>query len=191
MPKLASAQIRIDEKGFTQESPFSAISGLRKARSDALDKMAHTNLSGAVSGKELAAVASASSAVLALCGLGTDYIQYRLGRNANTQFWYAVASGVFAVGTAGSVVIESAKAMGLTSVMLSNYKSNIVENGDSGHSNVDLKKVLDEVRSELAGGLHRYNFALLLPNGTTSEKLIQFRHLQAAVLEMNNACAFF
>ena len=191
MPKLSSAQIRIDEKASKDDARFKAIGSLRETRDKALDTMADTNLKGAVSGKELAAVASASSAVLALCGLGTDYIQYRLGRNANTQFWYAVASGVFAVGTAGTVVIESAKAMGLTSVMLSNYKSNIVENGDSGHSNVDLKKVLDEVRSELAGGLHRYNFALLLPNGTTSDKLTQFRHLQAAVLEMNNACAFF
>ncbi len=76
-------------------------------------------------------------------------------------------------------------------LLASQYKTDIIENGDSGHSNQDLKLILADIRQELATGIRNYNQALLMPSISQPEKLSQYRHLQAAMFEMNNACAYF
>ena len=189
-PRLASIHIRIDDKTMA-EPGFTDTFKIREARNNAMTKLAETNLRGSISGSELKAVVTAVNAVNNVCALGTDYIQYRINKNSKSQFWINIVTGFFGVTTAAAPVVATAKAAGIAGLLASNYKSDILTNGDTGHSNAELKKVLEDVRIELASGTQNYNRALLMPNTSTQEQLSQYRHLQAAVSEMNAACAYF
>lgn len=194
MPKLASMQIRVDSLAEVigsngRATPFAGIVGLRAERDNAITKVAGTELKGNVSATELGHLADAVLKINQVCNLGTDYIQHRLQRNSSHQFLTGLFVGLFATVGVAAPVISSAKVGGVAALLASQYKTDIIENGDSGHSNQDLKLILADIRQELATGIRNYNQALLMPSISQPEKLSQYRHLQAAMFEMNNACA--
>lgn len=187
-PRLASMQLRISDKKFPQ---IEQIATARTKRDAAIKEVLSKDLKGGLNANELKPIADATAAIFEVCNIGSDYIQYRLEKNGKGLGWLSFFSGVFAAGTATTAVINSAKGLGLSTAALQSYKSGVVENGDSGHNNTELKKIQDDVKFELAAGISNYNKALLMPSISSVEKTNQYRHLQAAVIEMNNACAFF
>ena len=191
LPRLASIRIRIDDNTIKKETAFFDVEHLRSERDAAMRNLATTELRGAANASELGKIAHAVNAVNKVCATGTDYIQLRLQKNSRWQLGLSMLAGVFGAATAAAPVISSAKVAGIAGLLTSNYKTEIVENGDTGHSNAELKKVLDDVRFELASGIQNYNRALLMPIPDDAAKLSQFRHLQAAVFEMHAACAYF
>jgi hypothetical protein len=191
LPRLSSIRIRIDADVLKDNKAFADVVQARADRDYALEKLAATNLRDDVSAGELKHVAAAVNAVNKVCAFGTDYIQLRMQKNSRWQLGLGLLSGVFGAATAAAPVISSAKALGISGLLASNYKTEIVENGDTGHSNAELKKVLEDVRFELANGIQNYNRALLMPSHDKPSALAQFRHLQAAVFEMHSACAYF
>jgi hypothetical protein len=191
LPRLASIRIRIDDNTIKKETAFFGVEQLRSERDTAMRNLATTELRGAATANELGKIAHAVNAVNKVCAIGTDYIQLRLQKNSRWQLGLSMLAGVFGAATAAAPVISSAKVAGIAGLLTSNYKTEIVENGDTGHSNTELKKVLDDVRFELASGIQNYNRALLMPIPDDAAKLSQFRHLQAAVFEMHAACAYF
>lgn len=191
LPRLASIRIRIDDNTIEKEKAFAKVQGLRDERDYAMHGLAALELKGKVSGHELGKVGDAVNAVNKVCAIGTDYIQLRLKKNSSWQFGLSMLSGLFGAATAAAPVISSAKVAGIAGLLTSNYKTEIAENGDTGHSNTELKKVLDDVRFELASGIQNYNRALLMATPDVASQLTQIRHLQAAVFEMHAACAYF
>ena len=191
LPRLSSIRIRIDEKTLDNKVAFEAVVDARTARDKALEQLAETNLRDDVSAGELKHVAKAVNAVNKVCAFGTDYIQMRMQKNSKWQLGIGMLAGIFGAATAAAPVISSAKAFGISGLIASNYKTEIVENGDTGHSNAELRKVLEDVRFELANAIQNYNRALLMPSTDKAAALSQFRHLQAAVFEMHAACAYF
>jgi hypothetical protein len=191
LPRLASIHIRIDDDTIEKEKAFASLPELRSKRDLAMRNLAAIELRGAVSANELGKVADAVNAVNSICAMGTDYIQLRLKKNSSRQFMVSLITGFFGVATAAAPVVSTARAAGIAGLVSGNYKTDVVENGDAGRSNTDLKKVLEDVRYELASGIQNYNRALLMPIAEDGAKLAQFRHLQAAVFEMHAACAYF
>lgn len=191
VPRLASIHIRIDDETIRKESAFAQVGGLRSTRDDAMRRLAAIELRGKVSAHELGKVADAVNAVNAVCAIGTDYIQLRLKKNSSRQFMFSLLTGFFGVATAAAPVVSTAKVAGIAGLASSSYKTDVVEDGDTGRSNAELRKVLEDVRVELASGIQNYNRALLMSQADDGAQLTQFRHLQAAVFEMHAACAYF
>jgi hypothetical protein len=185
MPRLASIQVRVTGKEFV------VIDKARTDRDAAIQKVLSKELKGRISPAELLPLSHASTAIFDVCNIGNDYIQWRLKQNGKWSGLVSFFSGLTGVGAAASGILNTSKGLGLTSAALQNYNTGVAENGDAGHNTTQLKKIQEDVRFELATGINNFNRALLMPSVTEQDTVNQYRHLQAAVLEMNNACAFF
>jgi len=126
-----------------------------------------------------------------VCGAGSDCIQYRIRKNSNREFWVGLAGNLLTGGMIVSKINATTKLAGFAASATQTYEKAIVKEGDTDRNTPDLRNALEDIRLEVASGMGAYNRALLLPSSTQGERVSQYYHLQAAVLEMHSACAFF
>lgn len=197
--KLASIRIRIDpntldkttSSNITATGTFYDIVTLREARDNAIMALNGHNVGGAVDKTDYQKIAVAANAVMQVCGAGSDYIQYRIRKNSNREFWVGLAGNLLTGGMIASKINATTKLAGFSASATQTYEKAIVKEGDTDRNTPDLRNALEDIRLEIASGMGAYNRALFMPTSTPAQHVTRYYHLQAAVLEMHSACAFF
>ena len=104
--KLASIRIRIDAASLpdgNDTAAFKKIDAVRAKRDKSLEDMTATTFQGKLSKHEMLPIANAAQDVLKVCGMGTDYIQYRLRKNSDSLFNWGLFTSFLGLGMVSSI----------------------------------------------------------------------------------------